>query len=167
MKWLVRRLPAAREAILEVSVEISEGVVDLDGESVDAALRFGVGPYPGLHARRLLRCSLQLVVVPSLLAATPAPSDPLEPHGTLLLGDTGSGRWSGLVAWERYAEGRGMEPHPMIVHQNFDRPMSGSRRPSAGSVSPWDDRCSSRTTSGTASSCPSDRACGSSPAIGW
>lgn len=121
MKWLVPRLPAAREAGLDVSVEISEGVVDLDGESVDAALRFGVGPYPGLHARRLLRCSLQPVAAPSLLAATPGLSDPLDPRATLLLGDTGSGRWSGLVAWERYAEGRGMELDPTIVRQNFDR----------------------------------------------
>ena len=121
MKWLVPRLPAAREAGLDVSVEISEGLVDLHSDSVDAAFRFGIGPYPGLHSRHLMPCSLQPVAAPALLSTTPDLIDPLDPHGVLLLGDTGSGRWSGLVAWNRYAEGRKAQINPDTPRQDFDR----------------------------------------------
>ncbi|MCB1375102.1 MAG: hypothetical protein KDJ78_13160, partial [Rhodobacteraceae bacterium] len=41
--------------------------------------------------------------------------------GVLLLGDTGSGRWSGLVAWNRYAEGRNAQIDPDTPRQDFDR----------------------------------------------
>ncbi|SON56725.1 Gcv operon activator [Hartmannibacter diazotrophicus] len=121
MKWLVPRLPLAREAGIDVSVEIMEGLVELGHAGVDAALRFGVGPYPGLHSRRLLRCSLQPVVAPSLVRKNAAPMDPLVPDGLLLLGDTGSGRWSGLVAWETYARGLGRTIDPAVSRQDFDR----------------------------------------------
>lgn len=121
MKWLVPRLPAAREAGIDVSIEISEGLVDMNRAGIDAALRFGIGPYPGLHARRLMQCSLQPVVAPSLLAASPGLTDALDPGGLLLLGDTGSGSWSGLVAWNRYAEGRGRPIAQTLARQDFDR----------------------------------------------
>lgn len=121
MKWLVPRLPAAREAGLDVSVEIDERQVDLGRAGIDAALRFGIGPYPGLHSRRLMRCRLQPVIAPSLITAGRDSVDPLDPGGLLLLGDTGSGRWRGLVAWERYAEGCGRELDGSARRQNFDR----------------------------------------------
>lgn len=120
MKWLVPRLPAAREAGLDVSVEISEGLANPGRAGIDAALRFGIGPYPGLHSRRLMRCSLQPVIAPALMTRH-SPVDPLAPGELLLLGDTGSGRWSGLVAWERYAEGCGRDLDPSRGRQDFDR----------------------------------------------
>ena len=121
MKWLVPRLPAARQAGIDVSVEINEGLADLGHAGVDAALRFGVGPYPGLHSRRLMQCSLQPVIAPSLMARRRGSVDPLGPNGWLMLGDTGSGRWSGLVAWERYAEQLGRTIGSSQQRQDFDR----------------------------------------------
>lgn len=121
MKWLVPRLPLARAAGIDVSVEIMEGLAELGHTGVDAALRFGIGPYPGLHARRLSRCDLQPVISPAVAGPRRKTIDPLDPEGLWLLGDTGSGRSSGHVSWERYATGLGHTIDPGVRRQDFDR----------------------------------------------
>lgn len=121
MKWLIPRLGIARDAGIDVSLEVMEGLADLNQSDLDAALRFGEGPYPGLHARRLVPCELQPVISPALAQRIGKPLDPLGDHGQLLLGDIGSGRFSSQVSWETYAEGIGRKLPDNVTRQDFSR----------------------------------------------
>src|SRR5512146_949104 len=50
MKWLLPLLPAAYEDGLDLSLDVRDDFTDLARGHADAAIRFGNGPYPGLHA---------------------------------------------------------------------------------------------------------------------
>ena len=101
MKWLVSRLPDATGAGLDLSLDVREGLAPLDRPGVDAALRFGRGPYPGLHATRLASCLLQ----PVIGAAHPAgrSSGDHLPARADLLGDATAERDETGVTWADYA----------------------------------------------------------------
>ena len=121
MKWLVPRLPLAREAGLDLALDVSEGFADLGPGGADAAIRFGIGPYPGLHSTRLAPCALQPVIGAGLEARFGRGFDPLDRHGPALLGDLGSGRNRALVSWEEYARRRGRPLPEGTRRQEFDR----------------------------------------------
>jgi LysR family glycine cleavage system transcriptional activator len=67
MKWLLPALPSAQAIDLNISVEVNEETVDLQANEADAAIRFGHGPFPGLHSSHLSHCWLQPVVSPIYL----------------------------------------------------------------------------------------------------
>jgi len=50
MKWMLPNLAAAREQGLEVSLDVNDNPVDFQNGQINAAIRFGNGPYPGLHS---------------------------------------------------------------------------------------------------------------------
>ncbi|MEZ4404419.1 MAG: LysR substrate-binding domain-containing protein [Kofleriaceae bacterium] len=52
---------------LDLRLETSSGLADVAGGEVDAAVRFGRGPWPGLAATRLTRVTAGLVCAPALL----------------------------------------------------------------------------------------------------
>ena len=56
MKWLLPLLPAAYEDGLDLSIDVRDDFTDLASGHADAAIRFGMGPYPGLHCAKLSRC---------------------------------------------------------------------------------------------------------------
>lgn len=56
---------------IELRLETSMTLVDFDSEPVDAAIRFGEGPWPGLETLPLADCKATLVASPALLAAHP------------------------------------------------------------------------------------------------
>lgn len=91
--WLLPRLAAfvAANPEIDLSVQSSVELVDFEREAVDAAMRFGPGGWPGLHADPLFDEWLLPVASPELLARFPdrAP-DQLE--GLPLLRDP-SDRW--------------------------------------------------------------------------
>jgi LysR family glycine cleavage system transcriptional activator len=62
MKWLIPALPNASEINLKISLVVNEETVDLQAKEADAAIRFGPGPYPGLHSTHLCHCWIQPVV---------------------------------------------------------------------------------------------------------
>ncbi len=101
MKWLVARLHDATGAELDLSLDVREGLAPLDRPGVDAALRFGRGPYPGLHATRLVACTLQPVIAAAHPAARSA-GDAL-PAGPDLLGDATAERDGTGATWADYA----------------------------------------------------------------
>ena len=121
MKWLVPRLPLAREAGLDLALDVSEGFADLGAGGADAAIRFGIGPYPGLHSTRLASCALQPVIGAGLEARFGRDFDPLDRHGPMLLGDLGSGRHRALVSWEEYARRLERSLPEGTPRQDFDR----------------------------------------------
>jgi DNA-binding transcriptional LysR family regulator len=53
---------------LDLHIDASMALVDFDDASVDAALRFGLGPWKGLEAMPLSRCRLVFVTAPKLAA---------------------------------------------------------------------------------------------------
>ena len=71
-KWLVPRLGAfqARHPGIDLHVHASTTPVDLDAGTVDLAIRYGRGRYPGVDARLLLRDRFAAVASPSLRAAS-------------------------------------------------------------------------------------------------
>lgn len=102
--WLMPRLPAFRAAYPEIAVRLSasDERVDLAGEGLDAAVRFGEGRWPGLAARRLITEEVFPVCSPGYLARNPglhAPED-LYAH-TLLHLDVSYRNWMDWGDWFR------------------------------------------------------------------
>lgn len=80
-RWLVPRLHHfnARYPDIQVLVSASDTAVDLVRERYDVAIRFGVGPFPGMAAAKLISLFLYPVCTPEFLAesglSTPADLD--------------------------------------------------------------------------------------------
>jgi len=75
-KWLVRRLWEFNNAYPDITVRLDGSlyIVDFKDDGVDAAIRFGTGPYEGLHADPLLNEDVVPVCSPDLMAS----AHPLE-----------------------------------------------------------------------------------------
>jgi LysR family glycine cleavage system transcriptional activator len=91
--WLLPRLAEFVDLNPEIDLSVHSGVelVDFDREAVDAAMRFGRGNWPGLHADPLFDEWLLPVASPALLARFPD-HKPGELAGLPLLRDP-SDRW--------------------------------------------------------------------------
>lgn len=92
--WLVPRLPrfVAAHPDIELSLQSSTAVVDFARETVDCAIRFGRGQWPGVSADFLFEEWLTPIASPQLLARIGRPR--LADLGSApLLGDPGE-RWS-------------------------------------------------------------------------
>lgn len=93
--WLVPRLPAflAAQPQLELNLQSGAALVDFGREAdIDAALRYGPGGWPGLHADLLFEDWLTPVASPALLArlgGKPA----LAEFGRMPLLDDRANRW--------------------------------------------------------------------------
>lgn len=72
-RWLVTRLArvSAETGELDLTVRVEDRVSDLSTDGVDVALRFGIGPWPGLESVRLLSERLFPVCSPALLKRHP------------------------------------------------------------------------------------------------
>ncbi len=79
LTFLVPRLGrfAARHPAIELRLETSARLVDFDREPVDAAIRYGTGDYPGLHADRLFDDTLTPLCAPALARKIRKPADVL------------------------------------------------------------------------------------------
>ena len=121
MKWLLPRLPAAAAAGLDLSIDVREELVVFEGGEVDAGLRFGAGPYPGLHSTRLAGCDLQPVAGSGHAAARRPMADPLGDDSLTLLTDLGAEKFRTGTTWKDYRRLQGgPEDTPQPV-RNFDR----------------------------------------------
>ncbi len=90
-KWLLPRLSRFQDAHPEIDVHISANnlVVDFAKDGVDVALRYGRGPYPGLHAEVLLESDLFPVCSPAFLTGDHPLHEPGDlKHHTLLHDDS-------------------------------------------------------------------------------
>ncbi len=120
MKWLVPRLGDAMAEGLDISLLVQEEQTNLKQGEADAVIRFGTGPFPGLHSARLAKSYLQAVVSPAFRAQNALEDNTPWSAGVPLLGDKtgekdGTGfSWNDLAA----AEGRS---DPILAEQYFDR----------------------------------------------
>jgi LysR family glycine cleavage system transcriptional activator len=90
--WLVPRLPLflAKHPQLEINLQSSASLVDFSREtSIDAALRFGPGLWPGITAVHLFDDWLTPVASPALVAAHGGRNTPHDLSRYPLLGDSG------------------------------------------------------------------------------
>lgn len=116
-KWLVPRLHRFqdRHPDIELRLVSTEAVVDLARDpGVDLALRYGPGPYPGLHAELLARARLTPVCSPALLEGASALRRPEDLARHQLLRD-GLPHEAGWQTWltaagvaDRVEPGRGL-----------------------------------------------------------
>jgi len=67
MKWMVPRLMQARAAGLTLSVQAQTRLVDFTRGEADVAIRYGIGPYPGLRCVKLGTSMMQAVASPSYI----------------------------------------------------------------------------------------------------
>jgi LysR family glycine cleavage system transcriptional activator len=67
-RWLVPRMEGfeRRHPDIELRLLATHRLVDFAREDVDAAIRFGTGDYPGLHAERLMAENIIAVAAPGL-----------------------------------------------------------------------------------------------------
>ena len=87
MKWLIPALPNALAMDLNISVDVREETVNFHANEADAAIRFGHGPYPGLHSTHLSHCWIQPVVSPTYLDDQTSDATLLANPETIFLGD--------------------------------------------------------------------------------
>lgn len=69
MKWMVPELTRARAAGLHLSVQAQTRLVDFTRGEADVAIRYGIGPYPGLHCVRLGTSMMQALASPAYVQA--------------------------------------------------------------------------------------------------
>ena len=68
MHWLLPRLPDWRHQFPHIHLKLRAGLAfsDLEGDHMDAAIRFGHGHWPHLQAQRLMGEGLVVVASPEL-----------------------------------------------------------------------------------------------------
>lgn len=117
-RWLVPRLEdfQARHPDIELRLLATKRLVDFALEDVDLAIRFGPGPYPGLHTEHLMPETIVAVAAPTLAAAVAQPADLLA---CILLEDewhTGAGVFPD---WESWLAALGVTPDAPLRIRRF------------------------------------------------
>ncbi|WP_432467625.1 LysR family transcriptional regulator [Agarivorans sp. Z349TD_8] len=122
MKWAIPILPNASSEGLSISLEVKDDLTDFHHDDTDAAIRFGVGPYPGLHAIHLTHCKIQAVVSPRFLNGVVDQSEQalLEQKMSLLSDRRGAKDNTGYH-WQNYFEKTGSLIEPFTCKHQFDR----------------------------------------------
>lgn len=111
--WLLPRLPAFVQAhpLIDVRVATHNNTVDLAGEGLDFAVRYGQGNWPGLQARLLLEAPLAPLCSPALANRLARVEDLHEQ--TLL-------RSYFVDDWRQWFEACGAAPPPRLNGPLFD-----------------------------------------------
>lgn len=75
--WLLHRLPdfAVLHSYIDLKLSTNNNRVDLAGESLDGAIRFGDGNWAGLEATRILDAPFSVVCAPDVAARLSVPGD--------------------------------------------------------------------------------------------
>jgi LysR family glycine cleavage system transcriptional activator len=95
-KWLVPRLTAFQTLHPEIEVQLSTSfeLVDFQRDTVDAAVRWGLGKWPGLHVERLFGQDLFPVCAPAMTKGRNGLKHPADlSHATLLHTTTARDDW--------------------------------------------------------------------------
>ncbi len=105
VKWLIPRLGRfhARHPEIDVRIRPSDQPVDLEAEagSIDMAIRFGQGPFPGFAATPIMHETVFAVCSPDLLAKGPPLRRPEDlKHHTLLHGESTRREVNSMANWE-------------------------------------------------------------------
>lgn len=120
-KWLFPVLTGAKEKGLNLGLEVDDALVDLRLQEIDAGLRFGMGPYPGLHSVKVSNAWLQPVYSPSIWPnLADADLSALSDNVPLLADNAGASDSTGFN-WSTYYSGLGINDPNLRVQQVFAR----------------------------------------------
>jgi len=123
-RWLLPRLPRFHRRHPEIDVQIlAEGrTVDLNVTGLDAAIRFGHGRYPGLHAAYLMADSVVPVCSPNLLTEHPVKIEAAEDILSLpLLHDTPTETDHSKSDWVSWLTHLAVPPRRLTSGLRFDQ----------------------------------------------
>lgn len=114
-RWLMSRLDDFQTCHPDVELHLhaSRKLVDFAVEDVDVAVRFGSGPYPGLHAERLMPEAIVPVAAPALAATISTPTDLAA---CTLLSDDGRSWDPTFPDWETWLASLGVEGTLRVRH---------------------------------------------------
>jgi len=121
LKWLIPALPRARARNLDISIEVKDDTIAFKANEADAAIRFGPGPYPGLHSTHLSHSWLQPVANASYLRGRPDGPDLLNSPDVVLLADRRGEADATDFSWACYREGAGSAITDVEPTFAFDR----------------------------------------------
>jgi LysR family glycine cleavage system transcriptional activator len=121
MKWLIPALPNAQTNNLNISVDVKEEAVDFQANEADAAIRFGPGPYPGLHSTHLSHCWMQPVASPNYLGDRTDNAALLTDPETLFLADRRGEIDETEFSWNSYFSNTGSIRDDFNPDYQFDR----------------------------------------------
>lgn len=121
MKWLIPALPNAQTKNLNISVEVNEEAVDFLAKEADAAIRFGPGPYPGLHSTHLSDCWIWPVVSPIYLEGRTTDASFLTDPKTIFLADRRGEIDKTDFSWDYYFANTGAVKTDLNTGYQFDR----------------------------------------------
>lgn len=121
MKWLIPLLPNAQAKGLNLSVDVNEETVSFHSNEADAAIRFGHGPYPGLHTTRLSHSWIQPVACPAYIDSRKDDVNLLDNAETTFLADRPGETDNTDYSWNYYfAETESIKENFKANYQ-FDR----------------------------------------------
>lgn len=101
VRWLIPRLSdfRARHPGIEIELVSSVRRADFDDGAIDAAIRFGTGDWPGLHAEPLMVEERLPVCSPGIAAGPPSLREPADlAHAVLLHNGAHPGEWAEWLA---------------------------------------------------------------------
>ncbi|MBO6803861.1 MAG: LysR family transcriptional regulator [Thalassospira sp.] len=121
MKWVLPNLASAQEAGLEIALDVNDRPVDFSAGTMDAAIRFGAGPYPGLHSSLLKKAAIMPVARPGYIAASRGLEDVLGDREVTLLKDAVGERDGTDFSWGYYCAKAGLSLDADFRALAFDR----------------------------------------------
>ncbi|MBS8274852.1 LysR family transcriptional regulator [Thalassospira tepidiphila] len=121
MKWVLPNLAAAQDAGLEIALDVNDRPVDFSAGTIDAAIRFGAGPYPGLHSSLLKKAAIVPVARPGYVAGGRGLEDVLGNPDVILLKDAVGERDGTDFSWGYYCAKAGVNLDADFRALAFDR----------------------------------------------
>ncbi len=121
MKWVLPNLASAQEAGLEIALDVNDRPVDFSAGTMDAAIRFGAGPYPGLHSSLLKKAAIVPVARPGYVAGDRGLEDVLGNRDVTLLKDAVGERDGTDFSWGYYCAQAGLSLDTDRKALAFDR----------------------------------------------
>ncbi|MGR6873834.1 LysR family transcriptional regulator [Pseudomonas sp. HK3] len=121
MKWLIPALPHAQAKDLHISVSVNEDTLDFHLNEADAAIRFGLGPNPGLHTTHLSHCWMQPVTNPSYADEQSNLTNVLTSPDVTLLADRRGEIDKTDFNWDYYFSKLAITHDNIKPHYHFDR----------------------------------------------
>lgn len=121
MKWVLPHLGSAQAAGLEIALDVNDRPVDVRAGVIDAAIRFGVGPYPGLHSTLLKKAALMPVARPGYGADGQSIEQLAAMPGTTFLTDATGAQDETDFSWAYYTDKAGLSFEADARQISFDR----------------------------------------------
>ncbi|MDZ7840947.1 MAG: transcriptional regulator GcvA [Gammaproteobacteria bacterium] len=114
-KWLLKRLDRFRELHPEICIRIeaTERVADFSRDSVDIAIRYGSGDYPGLRVDCLLGEEVYPVCSPALLEGEHPLREPADLQHHVLINGDWNPNYPTWPDWEMWLKAAGLGDLPV------------------------------------------------------